>query len=64
MFVAFTVHFEHKGKPISMLLDIVELTKSHSGENLADTSKKVLTDFGVENKVCYCSLYPTQELTN
>lgn len=52
-FVAFTVHFEHDGEPISMLLDIVELPKSHSGKNLADTFRNVLTDFGVENKVCY-----------
>ncbi|KAF5312268.1 hypothetical protein D9619_003301 [Psilocybe cf. subviscida] len=49
-FVAFTVHFEHEGEPISMLLDIVELAKSHSGKNLADTFKKVLADFGVEDK--------------
>ncbi|KAF5324122.1 hypothetical protein D9619_011280 [Psilocybe cf. subviscida] len=50
-FVAFTVHFEHEGEPISMLLDIVELAKSHSGKNLADTFKKVLADFGVEDKL-------------
>lgn len=62
-FVAFTVHFEHEGKPISMLLDIVELAKSHSGKNLADTFKKVLTDFGVEDKVYHYLSFSMQVLT-
>ena len=34
-YMAFTVHFAHEGEPISMLLDLVEVVKSHSGENLA-----------------------------
>jgi hypothetical protein len=46
-YVAFTVHFEHKGVPISMLLDLVEVAKSHSGMNLANTFAKVLEDFGI-----------------
>lgn len=52
-FVAFTVHMEHEGEPISMLLDIVEVAKSHSGKNLAEAFKKVLTDFGVADKVSF-----------
>ena len=50
-FVAFTVHFAHEGTPISMLLDLVEVAKSHSGVNLAATFVKVLEDFGITDKV-------------
>ena len=49
--MAFTVHFEHKGVPISMLLDLVEVAKSHSGENLAAAFAKVLEEFGISDKV-------------
>ena len=49
--MAFTVHFTHEGTPISMLLDLVEVTKSHSGVNLAATFTKVLEDFGINDKV-------------
>lgn len=52
-FVAFTVHMEHDGVPISMLLDLVEVAKSHSGENLAEAFIKVLEDFGMKDKVNY-----------
>jgi hypothetical protein len=34
VFVAVTVHFEKDGVPVSMLLDIIEVAKSHSGMNL------------------------------
>ncbi|TFK79414.1 hypothetical protein K466DRAFT_472998, partial [Polyporus arcularius HHB13444] len=34
-FVAFTVHLEVNGATLSVLLDIVEVAKSHSGVNLA-----------------------------
>jgi len=50
-YVAFTVHFEHEGAPISMLLDLVEVAKSHSGVNLANAFTTVLRDFGIEDKV-------------
>ena len=49
--MAFTVYMEHKGEPISMLLDLVEIAKSHSGINLAKAFEKVLKDFGVSDKV-------------
>jgi hypothetical protein len=39
-YVAVTVHFEDKGVPMSMLLDIVEVACSHSGLNLAAASLK------------------------
>ena len=50
-FVAFTVHFAHEGAPVSMLLDLVEVAKSHSGVNLAAAFAKVLEDFGISDKV-------------
>ena len=49
--MAITVHFEHQGVPISMLLDLVEVAKSHSGVNLAAAFAQVLKDFGVSDKV-------------
>jgi hypothetical protein len=51
-FMAFTIHFEHEGTPISMLLDLVKVAKSHSGVNLAEAFAKVLEDFGIQDKVC------------
>jgi hypothetical protein len=48
---AITVHFERKGAPISMILDIVEVAKSHSGVNLAEAFAKVLEEFGIQDKV-------------
>jgi hypothetical protein len=50
-FVAFTVHFVHEGRPISMLLDLVEVTMSHSEVNLATAFAKVLEDFGISDEV-------------
>lgn len=34
-----------------MLLDLVEVTKSHSGENLAVGFTEVLEEFGISDKV-------------
>ena len=48
--MAFTVHMEHKGEPVSMLLDLIEVAKLHSGKNLAEAFKKVLKDFGISDK--------------
>jgi hypothetical protein len=50
-FIAFTVHLEAQGEPLSFLLDFVELPKSHSGKNMAAAFTEILTDFGVEKKV-------------
>jgi hypothetical protein len=49
--VVVTVHFENKGVPMAMLLDIVELARSHSGFNLAAAFAKILEDFGISDKV-------------
>ena len=50
-FVAFTVHMEHEGEPVSMLLDLVEVVKLHSGKNLVEAFEKVLKDFRISDKV-------------
>ena len=42
-----------------MLLDLVEVARSHSGVNLAETFAKVLQEFGIEDKV---SLIDAQEI--
>jgi hypothetical protein len=50
-YVAVSVHFEQDGVPVSMLLDIVEVARSHSGLNLAAAFAKILEDFGISHKV-------------
>jgi hypothetical protein len=46
-----TVHFEQGGRAMCLLLDLVEVAKSHSGVNLASAFAKVLADFGIAHKV-------------
>ena len=55
-YIAFTVYFEHKGAPISMLLDLVDVLKSHTGVNLAEVFEDVLWQFGIKDKVSMISL--------
>jgi hypothetical protein len=50
-YVAITVHLEHQGEPISLLLDIVEVAKSHTGTNLAAAFAKILNEYGISDKV-------------
>ena len=49
--MALTVHMERNGKPLSTLLDVVEVPKSHSGVNLVIAFAEVLQTFGIEKKV-------------
>jgi hypothetical protein len=49
--VAVSIHFEKEGVPVSMILDIVEVARSHSGLNLAAAFAKILDDFGISEKV-------------
>jgi hypothetical protein len=37
--------------PMAMLLDIVEVAKSHTGANLVSAFTKVISDFGIGDKV-------------
>ncbi|KAJ2911793.1 hypothetical protein MD484_g8620, partial [Candolleomyces efflorescens] len=50
-FVAVTVHMEKEGKPVCMLLDIVELSVSHSGVNLAAAFVDILRSYGIDHKL-------------
>ena len=54
-YVAVTVHLKHKGVPISMLLDLIEVVKSHSGVNLDAAFAQVLQEFGISDKVLVLS---------
>ena len=50
-YTTITVHFEQEGVLISMLLDLVEVAKSHSGVNLAEAFTEVLEEFRIMDKV-------------
>ena len=50
-YIAVTVHFENSGVPMSMLLDLIEVARSHSGFNLATAFSKILEEFGISDKV-------------
>ena len=50
-FVAVTVHFKLNGKPICMMLDLVEVVTLHSGVNLAAAFAQILGKFGISDKV-------------
>lgn len=50
-FIAITVHLEHQGEPLSLLLDLVEVAQSHSGMNLAAAFAKILEEYGISDKV-------------
>jgi len=60
--MAITVHFEHEGKPMAMLLDLIEVPRSHSGANLAEAFIEVLQAFRVEDKVSNHKLLTRMEL--
>jgi hypothetical protein len=49
--MAVTVHLEFHGVPLSMLLDIVEVAKSHTGVALAEEFDRILEEFEVASKV-------------
>ncbi|OJA08026.1 hypothetical protein AZE42_10848 [Rhizopogon vesiculosus] len=50
-FVAFAVHLEHKGIPLSFPLDIIEVATSHTGEQLAAVFADMLREFGISDKM-------------
>ena len=47
------VHFEQRGEPMCLLLDIVEVAKSHSGVNLAQAFADILKSYGISHKVSF-----------
>ncbi|KAL6298129.1 hypothetical protein BKA93DRAFT_744773, partial [Sparassis latifolia] len=48
----FMVHLHHKGVPLRMVLNVVEVAESHSSVNLAVTFAKMTEDFNITMKVC------------
>ncbi|KAI1782437.1 hypothetical protein LXA43DRAFT_905787 [Ganoderma leucocontextum] len=50
-FIALCVHFEYKDTPISVVLDVVEVARSHTGVHLAEAFADVLKEFGIDAKV-------------
>ncbi|TFY55495.1 hypothetical protein EVJ58_g8214 [Rhodofomes roseus] len=49
--VAFTVHFEHQGAPMTMVLDVIEVAKSHSGLNLATAFSDMIHELKLDTKM-------------
>lgn len=49
--MAVTVHFEQNGIAVRLLLDIVEVARSHTGLNLAIAFADILRDYEIEDKV-------------
>ena len=49
--MAVTVHFEEKGLPVCLLLDVVEVAHSHTGVNLVIAFADILKDYKIEDKV-------------
>ncbi|KAF5359917.1 hypothetical protein D9758_013966 [Tetrapyrgos nigripes] len=50
-YAAITAHFEHEGHMLSLLMDFIEIAKSHSGENMAEAFAGMLQEFGIAHKL-------------
>jgi hypothetical protein len=50
-FVAWTMHLEHDGCMLALLLDIVEVPESHTGVALAKAFQKMLEVYELKDKV-------------
>ena len=55
-YVVITIHLEHNREPLSMLLDIMEVAKSYTGENLAAAFAKIMDDYEISKKVLINSI--------
>jgi hypothetical protein len=55
-YIAITVHLEQEGLLFSMLLDLSEVAKLHTGANLASGFADALEKFRIEKKVRFLSL--------
>ena len=62
-YIAITVHLECAGQPLLMLLDLIEVAKSHTGVNLGIAFVNVLKTFGMEEKVRLLNNYQRGSLT-
>ncbi|KAL1745835.1 hypothetical protein HDZ31DRAFT_62707 [Schizophyllum fasciatum] len=45
------VTFEHKGMPVTIVLDVIQVAKSHTVVTMAAEFMQMLQDFGIEHKV-------------
>ncbi|KAK7034802.1 dimer-Tnp-hAT domain-containing protein [Favolaschia claudopus] len=50
-FVAWSVHLQHEGNPLSFLLDIIEVPESHTGKPLANAFDQMLASHGLSEKI-------------
>ncbi|KAI0074146.1 hypothetical protein K474DRAFT_1601966, partial [Panus rudis PR-1116 ss-1] len=50
-FCAISVHLTHNREKLRLLLDVVEVPVSHSGQNLANVMQKVMEEFNITTKV-------------
>ena len=50
--MAITIHLLCDGKPLQMVLDVIELAKAHTGRNMAKAVANTLKEFGITRKVC------------
>ncbi|KAG5640069.1 hypothetical protein DXG03_001345, partial [Asterophora parasitica] len=53
--IGLIAHFEVKGVPISIILDVVKVSKSHNGKNLAHAFADILKDYEIEHKMLSCT---------
>ncbi|KIM58655.1 hypothetical protein SCLCIDRAFT_27926 [Scleroderma citrinum Foug A] len=49
--MAISVHLANEGKPQAMVLDVIEVVKSHSGKNLARVFATILNEFGISDMI-------------
>jgi hypothetical protein len=58
------VHLKCEGKLFTMLLDLVEVAKSHTGVNLGIAFSTVLKNFGIQDKVRISKIFKRRSLTS
>ena len=50
-YIAVIVHFEQNGVLMCLLLNLIEVARSHSSTNIAATFVEILDDFGIGHNV-------------
>lgn len=50
-YMAITVHFLYRDEPLALLLDIIEVPRSHTGKALAEEFSQVLVEMELSKKV-------------
>jgi hypothetical protein len=57
--MAIMVHFKFHGEPLCILLDAVEVARSHMGLALVEEFAQILKQFGIDHKVSRISIQIT-----